>query len=386
MSDPQESAHLSAWDTKRYIPKVGEPDLPPQLSDLVNKSPEDVVVELNRLPFFMTKMDDSDGNGGDNIQLEALKSLAYEGEPHEVAENFKNQGNDCFKVKRYKTAVEYYTKGLDMDCNDDTINKALYLNRAACNLEMKNYRSCIEDCKKVLLIDPKNVKACFRSGKAFMLVKRYPEAIEILKYGLVVDPENTDMKSLIEKVTAAANEETRMAALREAKAERSRMVQLILVNAVKLRHYTIVKTSRPPELIQDTKMKLENEQDHESQLIFPAMVIYPTADEFDFVAEVSELTTPAELLAMVLDRPSEWFKDPKHHDFTLKNLECYMETATGGLVKVGKKVDFHSILSTEKPIIPLFDDSLRIYSVPKLQAPQWLASWNREAALAKRVV
>ena len=49
------------------------------------------------------------------------------------------------------------------------------------------------------------------------------------------------------------------------------------------------------------------------------MILYPTTDEFDFIAEISELTTPLELLEMVLNRPREWFDDPKHKDFNVKN-------------------------------------------------------------------
>lgn len=66
------------------------------------------------------------------------------------------------------------------------------------------------------------------------------------------------------------------------------------------------------------------------------MILYPTTDEFDFIGEISELSTPLELLEIVLDRPSEWFADPKHKDFNVKKLECFMETESGGLVKVGK--------------------------------------------------
>lgn len=47
----------------------------------------------------MTKLDETDGAGGENVELEALKALAYEGEPHEIAENFKKQGNELYKAK-----------------------------------------------------------------------------------------------------------------------------------------------------------------------------------------------------------------------------------------------------------------------------------------------
>lgn len=58
--------------------------------------------------------------------------------PIEVVENFKNQGNECFKQgkKFYKDAIEFYTKGLDVGCEDVKLNETLYVNRAACNLHL----------------------------------------------------------------------------------------------------------------------------------------------------------------------------------------------------------------------------------------------------------
>ncbi|SGZ54031.1 CIC11C00000005080 [Sungouiella intermedia] len=375
---------ISAWESKRYVPKPGEPALPPQLSDLVQKTPEEVMTELNRLPLFMSQLDETDGEGGENVGLEALKSLAYDGEPDEIATNFKNQGNNCFKFKQYKNAVEYYTQGLEVECKVDAINVALYVNRAACNLELKNYRRCIEDCKKALLIDEDNVKACYRAGRAFLAVERYDEAKQVLQYGLTKDPENKAIQETLRKVEEKEKqiEEKRLKKEREEHQERLR--KELLTNAVKLRHFETVKTPRPADYLEDAKLRLEDPADYESQLIFPAVVLYPTTDEFDFVAEISELTTPLELLEMVLDRPQSWFEDPKHKNFTVKSLECYMETITGGLIKVGKKVPINKALMSDKAKAPLFDNALRLYVVPKQDSPEWLSKWNKEVALSKR--
>lgn len=376
---------ISAWEKKRYVPKPGQPDLPPQLSELAEKSTEEVMEEINRLPFFMQELDETDGKGGENIGLEALKSLAYDGEPDEIATNFKNQGNDCFKAKQYKSAVEYYTKGLDANCDVDAINIALYINRAACNLELKNYRRCVEDCKKALILDESNVKACYRAGRALYAVGRLDEAKQILKFGMTKDPENKPIQDTLGKIEAAerAIEEHR---LKKERAEQEHIQkQELLAKAIKMRSIEIVKTLQPAEYLDDAKIFLEDPLDFESQLIFPAVVLYPTTNEFDFIAEISELTTASEILAMVLDRPQSWFEDPKHENFVPKNLECYMETVSGGLVKVGKKVPLNSALMSEKARAPLFDNGLRLYVVPKNQAADWLSTWSKDFALSKRL-
>ncbi|GEQ67061.1 hypothetical protein JCM33374_g724 [Metschnikowia sp. JCM 33374] len=377
---------ISAWESRRYVPKPGEPDLPPQLSELAQKSTKDIMDEINRLPFFMNELDESDGQGGENVGLEALKSLAYDGEPDEIATNFKNQGNDCFKTKQYKDAIEYYTKGLDMDCGVDSITVPLYVNRAACNLELKNYRRCIEDCKKALIIDESNVKACYRAGKAFFLVERYEEASQILQYGLSKDPEN---KAIIDTLAALKRKVALIEEIkhkREQAASEKKLQQTLLVNAIGLRHFQIIKSSRPAELLENATLRLEDPSDYESQLLFPAMVLYPTIDEFDFIAEISELSTATDILNIVLDRPQEWFELPHHKNFTLKSLECYMETTSGGLVKVGKKAAINGALMADNAKAPLFDNALRLYVVPKSDSPAWLKKWSKEDALKKRMI
>ena len=380
----KEEEYVSEWDRRRYVPKAGEPELPPQLSEFSNKTTDEVIEELNRLPFFMTKLDETDGDGGENVNLEALKSLAYEGDPDEIASNFKNQGNDCYKVKKYNDAIIFYTKGLEINCDVDSINSALYLNRAACNLELKNYRRCIEDCKKVLMLDEKNIKACFRSGKAFYAIEKYDEAIEVLEYGLNVDPENRDLQKLLQQVQKRQETLAQLKAKKVQEEEQEKLKNIVLENSIKLRHIEIVKTSSPPEVLKTAKIRLEDPKDYQSQLIFPAMILYPTNDEFDFIAEISELTTPLELLEMVLNRPREWFDDPKHKDFSVKKLECFMETDTGGLIKVGKKIEINNALMNEKPKAPLFDNALRLYVVPKTDVSKWTSEWNKETALAAR--
>ena len=112
-------------------PAVG-PALPPALAEIRNGSVDEVVRSMKQHPFFMTSQDEidpgsnrgphRDGSGGqeshageqeDNVALEALKALAYEGTPYEIAENFRQQGNECHAARKWADAVRFYTKGLD---------------------------------------------------------------------------------------------------------------------------------------------------------------------------------------------------------------------------------------------------------------------------------
>jgi hypothetical protein len=58
----------------------------------------------------------------------------------EIASNFKAQGNDYFKEKRYRQALDFYTQPIDAKPTDAVLKESLFLNRAACNLELSEWR------------------------------------------------------------------------------------------------------------------------------------------------------------------------------------------------------------------------------------------------------
>lgn len=133
--------------------------LPPQMADIQSKSVDELLKEMNRLPLFMTTLDETDGEGGDNPGLEAMKALAYEGSRVEIAENFREQGNECARAKQWQDAKEFYDKAIqslnapqkmkddapeevEYQVDEETdakkervIEEASYVNRALCHLE-----------------------------------------------------------------------------------------------------------------------------------------------------------------------------------------------------------------------------------------------------------
>ncbi|KAK9462882.1 uncharacterized protein V1516DRAFT_671384 [Lipomyces oligophaga] len=228
------------------------------------KTTADLLHDLNKLPLFMTELDTTGDDGKtSNLALEALQALAYEGTPLEVARNFKIQGNECFAGTQYKDAIEFYTKGIATatgqtatttleeahDSRTEDLNRKLtaaelaeldhkaaelflnskevrtdsplkldtttaesstveleqlaltcYLNRAACNLELKNYRKVITDCTVVLKSQPDNAKAYYRIAKACLAVDRLDEAKQCVDRGLDLEPASAFFQDLSIKV------------------------------------------------------------------------------------------------------------------------------------------------------------------------------------------
>jgi len=139
-----------------HEPATASAELPPSRQ----KTADEVLAEMKKIPLFMTSLDDMDE---DNEQLEALRAIAYEGTRAEIADNFRNQGNDCVKQKQCLDAREFYTKALQAlngpiqpqdseeglpdqrvveideeaeEKKERVIEEACYANRALCNLEM----------------------------------------------------------------------------------------------------------------------------------------------------------------------------------------------------------------------------------------------------------
>ncbi|ANB12807.1 Cns1p [Sugiyamaella lignohabitans] len=373
---------------KRYVPGPGMPSLPPQLTEFSDYSPDQIVKELKRLPFFMTDLEADEGE--DNVEIEALKALAYDGEPDEIATNFKEQGNDCYRQKNYKDAIEFYTKALDVKCEVDEINVACYVNRAACNLELKNYRRCIGDCKLALKISPKNVKALFRSSKAYLAVDRVDEALACADYALSIDPDNAALKSL--KTSA----ETRRDRLAELEQKRKKAIELKetkkrnLEVALQSRNITLINTAiggagnddQQRSMHQDLKISLRDELNPGSDLSVPLLFLYPLEMESD-IFQQSDLEAPINFfLSQLFENPPPWFSKSSSHqtDYQLSNLEVFVQTISGGLAKVGKKSSIIKVLSMKSPVIPVMDGVARFFVVPKNRAEEWTSSWNKQQA------
>lgn len=381
--DEWEKTQKNTSETPISQAEGSDPALPPQLADVSSKSTDEIMAELNKLPFFMNDLSGEDTE--ERPEIEALKALAYEGDPVEVAENFKKQGNDKYKIKFYSDAIEFYTKGIDVECGSSYVEAALYLNRAACNLELKNYRRCINDCKECLVRQPKNVKALFRAAKAYFAIEHYDEALSVLNFAISIDNKNAAVNAMKKKVEEKLQYVKDLELKRKKKEEEKIRIEQNLNQALEVRGMVSLKSSYGTDTIGDSKIHLEDPNDIETQLIIPTVIIYPTVDEFDVVNEVSELTTPLELMELVMsERPDEYFNDGKHNNFKPKKLEAYMETEDGGLVKVPKKSPINTVLMSQNPKVPLFDNILRFYFVPKADSANWISKWNKKEALEKR--
>lgn len=155
----QQNVNKTAQNADDFVEAVSAA-MPPSMVKHKQLSADELLTELNRIPLFMTSLDETDGEGGDNTLLDAIKALAYEGTRAEVASNFREQGNEAARSRLWTDAREFYTKAIlavrgqvkveeapemkvteieDEEAEaqkERSIEEACLANRALCNLEM----------------------------------------------------------------------------------------------------------------------------------------------------------------------------------------------------------------------------------------------------------
>ncbi|CAH1183620.1 unnamed protein product [Phaedon cochleariae] len=81
--------------------------------------------------------------------------------PEEIAELKKENGNQLYKIKQYRSALPLYNEAINL-CPDTA---AYYGNRAACYMMLNRYEEALEDVRKSVQLDPNFVRGYIRMIK-----------------------------------------------------------------------------------------------------------------------------------------------------------------------------------------------------------------------------
>ncbi|KAJ5769596.1 hypothetical protein N7520_004155 [Penicillium odoratum] len=359
------------------------PNMPPAMASVKSHSNDELLAMMNQTPLFMTDIENAGDEKGENPMLDALTALQNEGTRGDVAQSFKDQGNEAVQEKRWIDAKEFYTKAIAVIyAKDDkweepedreVENKLLrqleelsHINRALCNLELGNYRSCTLDCATTLKLNPKNVKAYYRSSMALLKLEKIAEAEDAATRGLAVDSENKALQTAASKIAERKAAVERAAARKKAAAELERKQNLVLSTALRAREIRTRKTNQPPEM-EDARIRLVPDPlSPESSIEFPAVFLYPMDAQSDFIKSFSELSCITDHLDYIFPLPWDTKKE-----YTVAGVECFMQTVTGGLIKAGKKLPLFQILTGGK--VEVVDEMVRIFIVPTAKTGAFIA-------------
>lgn len=365
-----------------------KPSLPPGLAMASGKTSDEILADLNKSPLFMTEMEE-------NNDIAALQAINYEGSALDNGAGFKERGNECFKVRGYVDAREFYEKGIqvlaieerkrakgEITKNPEGIEdseeeiaaqremlESMYANRAACNLELENYRACWLDCTAALRLNPRSIKAYYRAARALLKVDRIEEADDMCARGLSFDDENKSLRSVAADIVKRAEQ---LDAKRKREQEREmteKRQDVLLKAALKARNIPTRSTDKPPEM-EDAKLCLvPDPNDPRSRVSFPTLLLYPVNYESDFIKSFEETQTLEDHLGYVFPLP--WDESGV---YTLANVNAYIETKDGGLLKMGKRVPLLKVLSTGK--VEVVDQVVKIFVLPVDKADAWIKNYK----------
>lgn len=368
---PAQNAHGSPTST------FG-PSLPPVMANFKTQSTSEFLTSMSRMPLFSSSITEADPE-----QLAAFTSLAYEGTPSEIASNFRTQGNDAFRHKHWRDALTFYTKALETSSlpPDDSIREICLINRAAANLELKNYGSVLRDCAKVIEGNPGNVKAHYRAASALVALGRWSEAVEILTRGLLLnldDPQRKSMQALLAKSREGLVAAEEKLAKEEQVRASQRRAEVELKLALRKHGITVRRSqdTKAPELEGARVTLVTDTTDGNSSkklLVFPVVILYPIHAQSDFVPTWREDESCNDRIGgQVLAESSPW---DTQGEYAWKGVEVFMQTTTGGLVKVGKKVPLGQVLGGGK--VEIVDELVTLMVVPREKRDWWIEEWKK---------
>jgi len=136
------------------------------------------------------------------MDIKAEGNTFFQKGQHVAAAKKYRQGIALFEQRRGRCLVE----GEDLD-RAKPLMVPLHLNLAACQLEMKDYKMAIRNCRRVIELDESNVKAHFRCAKALW---EQGSAAEAQKEIHQITPENrtTEVQKFGNKIDKYIKQQT----------------------------------------------------------------------------------------------------------------------------------------------------------------------------------
>lgn len=119
------------------------------------------------------------------------------------ATELKAQGNTAFAAKDFPTAIDLFTKAIEVDAS----NHVLYSNRSACHASLKNFEQAVKDADKCIELKGDWAKGYSRKGAAMHGLGDLQGACDAYEKCLELDPNNAQAKSGMDSVDAQMKRE-----------------------------------------------------------------------------------------------------------------------------------------------------------------------------------
>ncbi|CAH1390389.1 unnamed protein product [Nezara viridula] len=293
--------------------------------------------EMENHPFFMKTLPD----GGEVSPLvEGLQQLKYskeENSPEELAVSYKEDGNFNFKCKNYRMAIISYTEGLSQKPSNPELQAQLLNNRAAAHWELKNFRSCYNDCKAALKASPIYVKAEKRLAQVCFELHLFDECVDLCDK-LLKGAVDNKLSSLRLRASKQKNVRDRNLRKEEVKKKKEEIKKATLKKMIEERGIKFFDKScwELHETVLGQTVQIDG--DH---LVWPVIILYPEYKTSDVIENFHEKNTFQEQLDVIFEQPPDWDAESK---YTPTSIVVHYEDVDGKIHVVNKNSTLGSVL------------------------------------------
>jgi len=235
-------------------------------------------------PIFMTKSPENPQELPPMV--EAIRQLKYDPQfnsKEELAEKYKKEGNENFRLMKYRWAIESFTTGIKQSCDDNELNSQLFGNRAACHFRLGNHRSCIRDCQASIKLNPGNKKVVIRAAESIFILKDFRECVDFCKQHVArhVELEDFMVKSLKE-IAKLEEEVEQQEKNKESEANhRKNLLDMVRSRGICLKG-NLFESMHPAASGYHVKHTFEGD------LLWPVIFVYPEYSQTDFIQDFHE--------------------------------------------------------------------------------------------------
>ncbi|KAI4898101.1 hypothetical protein NFI96_001765 [Prochilodus magdalenae] len=120
-----------------------------------------------------------------------------------LANHEKDKGNEAFRASDYEEAVTYYSRSLCIMVTAAALN-----NRAQAEIKLQRWHDALNDCERVLQLEPQNTKALLRRATVHKQLGNLKMSHDDLSAVLHSEPHNMTAQRLLEEVSKKMNANT----------------------------------------------------------------------------------------------------------------------------------------------------------------------------------
>lgn len=301
--------------------------------------------EATESPLLIPKLSDSALTSNEIAQ--AVLNTAYDDidTPWALAIESKRKGNDAFTkgkewfpnaIRHYNDAIGHAKKALNLPDLERSkkremrqLESTCLSNLAAIYLARGKHITVVDSCERALRLWPDNVKAAFRAAKSCLALGRATAAIGFCEVGRMAsssstDPVNIDpFEPLSKEAADLLQRQERIAAKTKLElANRAKQLDKVR-NACKSRGLRV----GPPLYSGGMRRTLAMPYvDSENDLLhWPLLLLYPQYNTSDFLEDVCETATIADIVSHVFPADSRAGWDV-NGEYTENNVDVFFKT------------------------------------------------------------